>query len=78
MTYIKTTTIIVHSEKLKKNLCTHLDELKIEIEDTVNAIDGIEKIKKTTKDMLIVEEDMPFLGGLEVIDIIRNELNLDI
>ncbi len=39
---------------------------------------AIDMLKKETYDLLLVDIHMPFKGGLEVIDFVRNQLNLKI
>lgn len=53
-----------------------LQEWNIEVELSSNGLDGLEKLNKNNYDLLIVDYNMPYLNGLEVIKMIREKINI--
>jgi len=47
-----------------------------EVDVANNGNIAIEKIKQTNYDLIITDLLMPFIGGIELINIVRNELSL--
>jgi DNA-binding response OmpR family regulator len=71
--------LIAEDDTLTSKAIEH--RLMLDNFETHTAFNGkraIEMLKKESYDLLLVDIHMPFKGGLEVIDFVRNQLNLTI
>ncbi len=62
---------------LRKSLSFYLTHNGFEIVQVTNGLEAMEEIHKTTFDVIILDLQMPHMGGLEIIDRVRNQLHLD-
>jgi DNA-binding response OmpR family regulator len=68
--------LIAEDDPLTSKAIEHRLRLdNFEIHTAFNGNRAIEMLKKEEYDLLLVDIHMPFKGGLEVIDFVRNELN---
>jgi len=60
----------------RKSLSFYLRDQKYNICEVENGMQAIEEIKKNDFDLIITDLKMPFMSGMEIINIVRNELML--
>lgn len=62
---------------LRKSLAYFLSDNGFMVFQADNGVEAIEEIKKSKFDVIITDLNMPYIGGMEIINIMRNELKLD-
>lgn len=62
---------------LRKSLSFYLSHNGFEMVQVTNGLEAMEEISKTAFDVLILDIQMPHMGGMEIIDRVRNNLKLD-
>lgn len=62
---------------LRKSLSFYLSHNGFDIVQVTNGLEAMEEIYKTHFDVIILDLQMPHMGGLEIIDRVRNQLHLD-
>jgi len=62
---------------LRKSLAYFLTDLDFQVQQVTNGIEALEEIKKHMFDVIITDLNMPHIGGMEIINIMRNELKID-
>lgn len=63
-------------EVFRKSLVYFLTNNKYEVIQINNGIEAVEEIRKNHFDLIITDLNMPYIGGMEIINIVRNELKL--
>lgn len=63
---------------LRKSLAFFLGNQGYRITQIDNGNDAAEAIRNTHFDLIITDLNMPFIGGMELIHIVRNELKSDV
>ncbi|MEJ7822240.1 MAG: response regulator transcription factor [Chitinophagaceae bacterium] len=61
---------------LRKSLSFYLSESGYKIIQAENGVEAVEQIKKNKFDLMIIDLNMPFIGGMEIINMVHNELKL--
>lgn len=61
---------------LRKSLAYYLTDSGYKVTQAENGMEAVEQIKKTTFDLMIIDLSMPFIGGMEIINMVHNELKL--
>ena len=61
---------------LRKSLASYLSFNSFKIIQVGDGVEALSEIKKSKFDLMILELKMPQIGGLEIINIVRNELML--
>jgi CheY-like chemotaxis protein len=61
---------------LRKTLSFYLTESGFNIIQAENGAEAVEQIKKMKFDLMIIDLNMPFIGGMEIINMVHNELKL--
>jgi two-component system, OmpR family, response regulator Irr len=62
---------------LRKSLAYFLSDHGFNVVQVENGVDAIEEIKSIGFDLIITDLNMPYIGGMEIINIVRNELKLN-
>ncbi len=62
---------------LRKSLAYFLTDHGFKVVQAENGVDAVEEIKLSRFDLIITDLNMPYVGGMEIINIVRNELKLD-
>ena len=62
---------------LRKSLSFYLSHNGFDMVQVTNGLEAMEEISKTTFDVLVLDLQMPYMGGLEIIDRVRNHLKLE-
>ncbi|HSZ72593.1 MAG TPA: response regulator transcription factor [Cytophagaceae bacterium] len=71
--------LIAEDEKmLLKTMAFFLEKRGYDITQVFNGNDAVEVLKKETFDLIITDINMPFITGMEIINIVRNELHLSV
>lgn len=60
---------------LRKSLAYFLTNSGYTITEITNGVDAVEALRKEDFDLIITDLNMPYVGGMEIINIVRNELN---
>lgn len=63
---------------LRKSLAYFIGESNFEVVQVLDGQQALEEIAKQNPDLIITDLNMPFVGGMEIINHVRNELNSDI
>ena len=62
---------------IRKSLAYYLNDSGFSVVQVENGAEAIEEIRKSKFDLIITDLNMPYMGGLEIINLVRNELKLD-
>ncbi|HET7818381.1 MAG TPA: response regulator [Bacteroidia bacterium] len=62
---------------LRKSLVYFLTDIGFHIIEVENGIEAIEEIKKNKFDIVITDLSMPHVGGMEILNVMRNELKIN-
>lgn len=62
---------------LRKSLEFFIQSNGFNIETVADGQAAVEKLRETNYDLVITDLNMPFVGGMEIINIVRNELHRD-
>lgn len=62
---------------LRKSLAYFLSDNGYIVTQVENGVDAVDEIKSNSFDLIITDLNMPYIGGMEIINIVRNELTLD-
>ncbi|HEV8079886.1 MAG TPA: response regulator [Chitinophagaceae bacterium] len=61
---------------LRKSLAFYLTDSGYKVSQAENGMEAVEQIKATRFDLMIIDLSMPFIGGMEIINMVHNELKL--
>lgn len=61
----------------RKSLAYFLTESGFNVVEATNGVEAVDEIKKSGFDLIITDLNMPYIGGMEIINIVRNELKLN-
>ena len=61
---------------LRKSLSLYLSDSGYKIIQAENGVEAVEQIRKNKFDLMIIDLNMPFIGGMEIINMVHNELKL--
>jgi PAS domain S-box-containing protein len=71
--------LLVEDNQLNQFLATTILEGKgMIVETALNGIEALDALKKSTFDLILMDIQMPYMGGIEATEIIRRELKLDV
>lgn len=59
---------------LRKSLAYYLAENNFEVVQVSDGAQAVEELKNNLFDVIITDLNMPYVGGLEIINLLRNEL----
>ncbi len=62
---------------LRKSLAYFLSDKGFKVVQVADGVEAVEEIKKSKFDLIITDLKMPHIGGMELINIMRNELKLN-
>ena len=62
---------------IRKSLAYYLNDSGFSVVQVENGVEAVEEIRKSKFDLIITDLNMPYMGGLEIINVVRNELKLD-
>ena len=68
--------LIVDDERIERNGIRFLLKklnMEFDIDEAVNGLDALEKIRQEDYDILLTDVKMPFMDGIELIDNVVNE-----
>ena len=68
--------LIVDDERIERNGIRFLLKklnMEFDIDEAVNGLDALEKIRQQDYDILLTDVKMPFMDGIELIDNVVNE-----
>ena len=60
---------------LRKSLAYFLTNSGYTITEITNGVDAVEALRKEEFDLIITDLNMPYVGGMEIINVVRNELH---
>jgi len=69
--------LIVDDERIERNGIRFLLKklnMEFDIDEAVNGLDALEKIRQADYDILLTDVKMPFMDGIELIDNVVNEM----
>ena len=69
--------LIVDDERIERNGIRFLLKklnMEFDIDEAVNGLDALEKIRQEDYDILLTDVKMPFMDGIELIDNVENEM----
>ena len=61
---------------LRKSLAFYLTDSGYKVSQAENGMEAVEQIKATRFDLMVIDLSMPFIGGMEIINMVHNELKL--
>ncbi|MBA3673651.1 MAG: response regulator transcription factor [Chitinophagaceae bacterium] len=61
---------------LRKSLAFYLTDLGYKVSQAENGMEAVEQIKATRFDLMIIDLSMPYIGGMEIINMVHDELKL--
>lgn len=70
--------LIEDDDLLRKSLAHFLRRQEFEVVEKSNGLDALNEIRSSSFDLIITDLNIPFVGGLEIINTIRNELSLTV
>lgn len=76
MTTTRKLLLIEDDDLLRKSLVFFLKNQNFEVQESDNGLDALEAIKTSTFDLIITDLNIPYVGGLEIVNAVRNELSL--
>lgn len=76
MEVTKTILLIEDDDLLRKSLAHFLRAHQFTVTETDNGLEAINEIKTSVFDLIITDLNIPFVGGMEIINTVRNEMSL--
>lgn len=61
----------------RKSLAYFLMDEGFKVVQVANGEEAVEEIRKSKFDLMIIDLNMPYIGGMEIINMVRNELMLN-
>jgi DNA-binding response OmpR family regulator len=68
--------LIEDDDLLRKSLAHFLRNQQFEVVEASNGAEALDEIRAASFNLIITDLNIPYIGGLEIINVIRNELFL--
>jgi DNA-binding response OmpR family regulator len=68
--------LIEDDDLLRKSLAFFLKNQNFDVIESGNGLDALTEIRESAFDLIITDLNIPYVGGLEIINTVRNELQL--
>ncbi len=68
--------LIEDDDLLRKSLAFFLKNQNFDVIESSNGLDALNEIRDGSFDLIITDLNIPYVGGLEIINTVRNELKL--